>query len=121
MTCLIDMKLFKDDELCYDFKQVESSLIKEEHYRFTIEGIQNDFEIKDDKCIFTRENDEFKFVLDTQKEEATYLLKEIDTTFMIQVEKCEFKRKGNKYILTYQLETDDHLNKIELTKGEEHE
>ena len=52
------------------------------------------------------------------KKEATYLLKETNTLLDIIVEKCEFEDFKDKIRLSYQLESDDCLNIIEIEKGE---
>lgn len=110
---LINMKLYKDSEKYYDVKEKEAKN-EDNIIEFDIENINNMFEFQDYGCLFTRENDEFRFILDTNEEEATYLLKETNTLLDIKVERCNFKRKRNQVIIEYQLETDDCLNKIEL-------
>lgn len=118
---LINMKLFKDDKQYYDLKNIESKVKNNENNKvleFIIDNIVNTYIIDESGCIFIRENNEFKFILDTIKKEATYLLKEIDTTFDIKVEKCDLIKNDNRLTIKYQLETDDNLNIIEITKGE---
>ena len=83
-----------------------------------ISSIQNVLKLLEEGCIFTRENDEFRFKLDTIKKEATYLLKETNTLLDIIVEKCEYFVYPDKTEITYKLESDDCLNSIELTKGD---
>ena len=109
---LINMKLYKDNEKYYDLKNVEVTF-EDNIIEFQIEGTIISFELQNYGCIFTRENDEFRFILNTNKEESTYLLKETDTLLDIIVERCNFKRKDDIVTIEYQLETDDCLNKIE--------
>ena len=120
MTCLIDMKLYKDNEICYDLNDIKAEVVKKDNYEiisFKDENIKNIIDVYNEGCILYRKNDEFEFKLDTIKNESTYLLKEIDSTFNIKIEKCEYKKEGNKIIIEYKLETDESVNKIELIKG----
>ena len=114
---LINMKLSKDNNIFYNLENIEA-LVNEKVIEFEIENTKNDYNISDKGCIFKRENDEFEFVLDTIKKEATYLLKETNTLLDIIVEKCEFEDFKDKIRLSYQLESDDCLNIIEIEKGE---
>lgn len=121
MVCLIDMKLSKDNKVFYDLKDIKATIDskeKNEVISFEVENIKNTYEIYDDGCILYRENDEFEFKLNTIKKESTYLLKEVDNKFDINVEKCEYKKKGNQIIIEYKLETDETTNKIEIIKGD---
>lgn len=114
---LINMKLSKDNNIFYNLENIEA-LVNEKVIEFEIENTKNVYNIFDEGCIFKRENDEFEFVLDTIKKEATYLLKETNTLLDIIVEKCEFEDFKDKIRLSYQLESDDCLNIIEIEKGE---
>lgn len=118
---LINMKLFKDDDKYFDLVKIKANYKNEKdckYLEFILDNILNTYKIYENGCIFIRENNEFKFILDTAKNKSTYLLKKIDTTFDIKVEKCEFKNTEEKLIIKYQLETDDNLNTIEISKGE---
>lgn len=110
---VINMKLYKDDNKYYDLNNI-NVFLEDEIIKFDIDGIKNIFDLRDYGCIFIRESDEFKFVLDTNEEVSTYHLKETDTLLDLKVERCNFKRKKNNIAIEYQLETDDCLNKIEL-------
>lgn len=121
MKTTFHMKLFKDDNVYYNISKIEGIKTIEENKtigKFTFENIENTFEVDTEGCIFKRENDEFTFTLNTSKKEATYLLKETNSLLNIQVEKCEFFNLENKWVLKYQLETDDNLNTIEIIQGE---
>lgn len=117
---LINMKLSKDNNIFYNLENIEA-LVDEDKIEFEIENTKNVYNILNEGCIFTRENEEFEFVLDTLKKEATYLLKETNTLLDIIVEKCEFEYLNGKIKLSYQLESDDCLNTIEIEKGEYNE
>ena len=114
---LIKMKLYKDDDVFYDIKDINGTFL-DDILKFEVENTNNEFNLSDYGCIFTRENDEFRFILDLIEETATFLLKETDTLLDVKVERCNFKRKKNNILIEYQLETDDCLNKIELEIGE---
>lgn len=110
---LINMKLYKDNEKYYDLKNINASL-EENTIQFLVNGTNTSFDLQDYGCVFSRENDEFRFTVDTNEVESTYYLKETDTLLDVKVERCNFKRKKDIIIIEYQLETDDCLNKIEL-------
>ena len=120
MTCLIDMKLYKDNEIFYDLNDIKAEVIKKDDYEiisFDVENIKNIIDVYNEGCILYRKNDEFEFKLDTIKNESTYFLKEIDSTFDINIEKCEHKNIDNKIMIEYKIETDEAVNKIEIVKG----
>ncbi len=114
---LINMKLLKDDSIIYNMENIEAE-INEKYIKFELDNTTNIYELLEEGCIFTRENDEFRFKLNTIKKEATYLLKETNTLLDIIVEKCEYFVYPDKTKITYKLESDDCLNSIELTKGD---
>ena len=114
---LINFKLYKDNEKYYDLKDIDA-FFEDNIIKFLIEDINMSFELQEYGCIFTRENDEFRFILDVIEQQATYLLKETNTLLDIIVERCNFKRRKDIIVIEYQLETDDCINKIELEIGE---
>ena len=114
---LIKMKLYKDDDIYYDMKDVNGTFL-DDILKFEVENTNNEFNLSDYGCVFTRENNEFRFILNLIEETATFLLKETDTLLDVKVERCNFKRKKNEILIEYQLETDDCLNKIEIEIGE---
>ncbi len=114
---LVKMKLYKDNDMYYDLKDIKSTFLNN-ILRFDSENTRNEFNLNDYGCIFTRENDEFKFILDLTEEKSTFLLKETDTLLDVKVERCKFKRQKNNIYIEYQLEIDDCLNKIEIEIGE---
>lgn len=71
-----------------------------------------------DNQIFSRENEEFKFILDILNKNCTILLKKEDMTLDINVDFCELKVLHNKITLEYIIESDDAKNKIIITKVE---
>ena len=89
---VINMKLYKNDSEYYKLKNIDI-VLHDEILEFDIDGVKNIFDLSDYGCIFIRENDEFKFMLDTNEELATYHLKETDTLLDVKVERCNFKRK----------------------------
>lgn len=62
--------------------------------------------------IFTRENEDFKFVLDILNKKCTIHLKKEDMSLNINVDLCELNIVNNKIILEYIIESDDAKNKI---------
>ena len=67
---LINMKLSKDNNIFYNLENIEA-LVNEKVIEFEIENTKNVYNISGEGCIFKRENDEFEFVLDTIKKEAS--------------------------------------------------
>ena len=57
---VMNMKLYKDNNKYYDLKNID---IKndEDIIEFDIDGVKNILDLKDFGCVFSRENDEFKF------------------------------------------------------------
>ena len=113
----VNMKLYKDNDIFYSLENIESSF-EDNILKFNAENTDNEFNLNDYGCIFTRENDEFRFILNLIDETSTFLLKETDTLLDVKVERCNFKRKNDEIIIEYQLETDDALNKIHIEIGE---
>lgn len=68
--------------------------------------------------LFSRENDEFKFVLDILNKKCTILLKKENMTLDINVDLCELNVMNNEITLEYIIESDDSKNRIIITKEE---
>ncbi len=121
MELLIDVILYKNDEICLKYNRInaiEEKIDNNIFIKYKTDDINNEINIFDNNCIFIRESDEFEFKLDTIENEATYLLKETNTKLDIKIDNIDFKLKGENIHLIYQLETDDCQNKIEIIKGE---
>lgn len=110
----ITLNLYKERRLEMSYKDI-NALVNNSTYSFIIDGIKTT--LNDEE--FTRENNEFKFNLDIKNKKATYLLKEQNTLFDIDVEKIDFKKVNNNIILEYKISSDESELKIELIDKDE--
>ena len=62
---------------------------------------------------------EYKFNLDIEERKATYLLKEKNMSFDIDVEKIEYKKENNKIVLEYKISSDEETFKIEINEEDD--
>lgn len=110
----ITLNLYKEHRLEMSYVDI-NALVNNSTYSFIVEGIKTTLNNEE----FTRENNEFKFYLGIKNKKATYLLKEQNTLFDIDVEKINFKKENNNIILEYKISSDENEFKIELIdKGE---
>lgn len=110
----ITLNLYKERRLEISYKDI-NALVNNSTYSFVIEGIKTTLNNEE----FTRENNEFKFNLDIKNKQATYLLKEQNTLFDIDVEKINLKKENNNIILEYKISSDESELKIELIDKDE--
>lgn len=110
----ISLNLYRERRLEMSYKDV-NALVNDSTYSFIIDGIKTTLNNEE----FTRENNEFKFNLDIKNKKATYLLKEKNTLFDIDVEKIDFKKENNNIILEYKISSDESKLKIELIDKDE--
>lgn len=110
----ITLNLYKERRLEISYKDI-NALVNNSTYSFVIEGIKTTLNSEE----FTRENNEFKFNLDIKNKKATYLLKEQNTLFDIDVEKINLKKENNNIILEYKISSDESELKIELIDKDE--
>ena len=68
---------------------------------------------------FTRENEEYKFCLDIQESKGSYLLKDKNISFDIDVEKVEYKKEKNNIILEYKISIDEETFKIIINEEDD--
>lgn len=122
MNCSINLKLIKDKEIIIDEKNLnctkEINDNNEKTLQFNMHSVDNIIKISKEKIIYIRENEEFRFELNSIEKNATYLLKEQDLLLDIKVEKINYEIEENKMTFIYQLESDESVNKVEITKGE---
>lgn len=114
MKKLINFNLYKERRLEKEYTCIKA-IVNNDSYLFKLDDVKTTLNSE----YFTRENDEFKFTLNIKEKEATYLLKEQNMLFDIDVEKISFKCEKNNIILEYKLSSDEDNFKIELIdKGE---
>lgn len=107
-----ESEILKIDNLSYR--------IKKNDIEFTHDNVTYIVRISNINALFVRENNEFKFVLDIMNNKCFYKLKETDTLLEIKVLQSSSKIDENNFIIEYELETEEGLNKIEFNfyKGE---
>ena len=111
----LGLNILKNNDLIYSKESIP--FIENANSRtFIIDGINMQIDIDNDSLLLKRENEEFFFFLtiSSEKNECSYLLKEVDTNFEIKVDYADYKLDKNKLIINYQIETDDFLTTLEI-------
>lgn len=98
----IKLSLYKNKRLELEENNI-AALFNAEKYSFIINDVKTTLSNK----IFTRETNEYLFRLNILDKNCTYLLKEKNITFDIDVEKVEFKRRKNQTKLVYKIASDE--------------
>jgi trehalose/maltose hydrolase-like predicted phosphorylase len=114
MKKIITLNLFKADRLENEYKDIKS-IEKDSEYIFSLDGVKTVF----GPTRFTRENEEYKFCLDIQESKGSYLLKEKNISFDIEVEKIMYKKEKNTIILEYKISSDEETFKIEIIEEDD--
>lgn len=115
----LSLKLLKNEEEILNKENI-SYRIKKNDIEFVCDDVNYIVRISNIDAFFVRESEEFKFVLDIRNNECFYKLKETNTLLEIKVLQCSAIILENKFIIEYELETEEGLNKIEFkfNKGE---
>ena len=114
MKKIITLNLFKERRLENEYKGIKA-IEKDGEYIFSLDGVKT---ILSDTR-FTRETNEYKFNLDIKERKSTYLLKERNMSFDIDVEKIEYKKEKNTIILEYKISSDEETFKIEINEEDD--
>lgn len=114
MKNFLEIKLFNDDILTNNYYHIKYEL-KDEVYNFKIDDV-NTYISKNN---FIRENNEFKLDLNIKDKKCTYLLKEKELLFDIDVYFVEINFNKNKIVLKYKISTDEGLFKAEIIREDE--
>ena len=111
----INISLYKNKRLELEENNI-AALFNDEKYSFII----NDVKTTLSNNFFTRETNEYLFTLNIVDKKCTYLLKERNMTFDIDVEKIEFERRRQITSLIYKISSDEEEFKviIEELEGE---
>lgn len=109
MKKLITINLLKESRLEKKYEQIKA-IYQNNSYLFKIDNIKTIL----NKKIFTREDNNYKFVLDIENKQATYFLKENNLLFDIDVEKVIYKEENNSIILEYKLASNDEIIRVEI-------
>lgn len=109
----ITLRLYKNNKLENEYQNIKC--LYNNSYIFVIDMVKTTI----DETKFIRENDEFKFYLDIKNKQATYLLKEQNMLFDIEVEKISYKNENDIIILEYRISSDESNIKIKIeVKGD---
>lgn len=114
MKKIITLNLFKERRLEQEFKGIKA-ILKDGEYIFSLDAVKTVIS----STRFTRETEEYKFNLDIKERKATYLLKEKNMSFDIEVEKIEYKKENNTIILEYKISSDEETFKIEINEEDD--
>jgi len=114
MKKIITLNLFKERRLENEYKDIKA-ILNDGEYIFSLDGVKTVLS----PTRFTRETNEYKFNLDIEERKATYLLKEKNMSFDIDVEKIEYKKENNKIVLEYKISSDEETFKIEINEEDD--
>lgn len=115
----LSLRLLKNEEEILK-KENLSYRIKKNDIEFLCDNISYKLRVSNLDAFLVRESEEFKFVLDIRNQKCFYNLKETGTLLEIEIIKSNAKLLENKFIIEYELETEEGLNKVEFSfnKGE---
>ena len=107
----LDFKLYKNDNLKINKNFIDYSK-KNDRIIFELDNDVLKFLINNNQFEFEKENDDNIFKVSNNN--ASLYLKENDLLLPITVEDYYISIEDNKYIIKYQLETDDEQTTIEI-------
>ena len=107
-----NIKLYHNDKL------IENNIINIIENNNKISFLLNDIKNIIDKNTFIRENNEYRFILNIEDKECSYLLKEKNTLYDIKVNKSSIKQKDNIIEILYNIETNDEDIKLIIERCE---
>ena len=108
----IKISLYKNKRL--ELEHNVAALFNDEKYSFIMNDVKTSLSDKQ----FTRETDEYLFTLNIVDKKCTYLLKEKNMTFDIDVEKVEFERRRYLYKLVYKISSDEEEFEVTIEELE---
>ena len=114
MKKIITLNLFKQTRLENEYKDIKA-IEKDGEYIFSLDGVKTVL----GPTRFTRETEEYKFSLDIGERKSSYLLKEKNMSFDIDVEKVMYKKEKNNIILEYKISSDEEIFKIEINEEDD--
>ena len=103
------------DEVLLMFRRKIKDGIVNEYYAIPGGGKEENETIEE--CVIREIKEEFN--LDIEERKATYLLKEKNMSFDIDVEKIEYKKENNKIVLEYKISSDEETFKIEINEEDD--
>ena len=101
--------LYKNEKLLKKYENI-NIISKDNRHSLIIDDTKTI--ISKDNII--RENNEYRFELDITNKKATYLLKDKNAMFDIDVERISYNNEKNITIIDYKISSDNENTKIEL-------
>ena len=114
MKKIINLNLFKERRLEQEYKGIKA-IEKDCEYIFSLDGVKTVL----GPTRFTRETEEYKFCLDIKERKSSYLLKEKNMSFDIEVERIKYKKENKTIILEYRISSDEETLKIEMNEEDD--
>lgn len=105
------IKIYIGDEIYNEYKL---NKISDNKFEYQEESTLNVVEFIEDNIKIIRESDEFLLVINSNKNEALYTLKELNYELNIQVNYFDKFYEDNNLVIGYQLETNDKAIKLVL-------
>ena len=113
MSGKLNLKLYGNNDIIFSAENISYTLDNYE-LKFAIKEEKYSIKISLNNNIFIKENDESIFTLDISNKECNYLLKEINKSFDINVLDSLFIEENNIIKITYELESNEQKNIIEI-------
>ena len=115
MIKYINLTLYKNERREKEHKNIKA-VCNDNSYLFTLDEVKTHL----NNNYFTRETEEYEFILDLINKTASYTLKEKNMSFDIEVEKINIDKQDNITTLEYKISSDDETFKliIEENKNE---
>ena len=107
---MFDWKLFQDDKLIEEYLNIKVDK--------NIFFITNEFYFNNDICCLTRKNDDYSFDINFNKKELTIKLHNNNYEGKIKLVNSTMDKKEDFIRITYQIDKDDPINVIEISKRE---
>ncbi len=116
MIKMINIRLYKGNNVEYEKENIKS-IIKDGSISFIIDDIKTNL----NKEYFIRENNDYKFIIDINKKESLYTLKQQNMSFDIEVQNVFYKEDKKNITLEYKISTEDEFFKLVIERDEDNE
>lgn len=113
MSGKLNLKLYGNNTIIFNAENV-NYIFDNSELNFSINKEKYNIKTSLNNNIFIKENDESIFTLDISNKECNYLLKEINKSFDINVLDSLFIEENNLIKITYELESNEQKNIIEI-------
>ena len=114
MKKIINIDLYKQKKLEKRYEEI-IAIVNDDSYKFIVEDMTTVINNR----YFSRENKEYKFIIDFIKRESSLLLKNNNQFFNIELEDYKYNRKNNSLELEYKISSDEEPFRIVITEKED--